>query len=227
MLLLTHSDLLARVPLFSNLDKVALEVMVKNVVKRSYGKGKLIVEKGNTSNALYVIVFGKASVVANDLRGKELILAELGTGDYVGEMSLIDGKPHSEDVVAVEKTDVLIVKRTEFMTCMAGNNCVALAMMQLLVDRLRDADAKIESLAFMNVYARVALVLRSMATTQANGARVVLGKISKQNIGKMIGASREMVTKVFKELEKRGAITHAQQATGDVLVLQSGIEALL
>lgn len=227
MQLLTHCDLLARVPLFSELNKTALSAMAKNVVKRSYSRGECIVEQGKTTHALYVLVFGRASVVANDLRGKELILAELVAGDYVGEMSLIDGKPHSVNVIAEDKTDVLILMRTEFMACMAENSCVALAMMQLLVDRLRAADAKMESLAFMDVYARVALVLRSMSTLQANGARVVLGKISKQNIGKMIGASREMVTKVFKELEKRGAITQAKQATGDALVLNNEIEALL
>jgi CRP-like cAMP-binding protein len=145
-----------------------------------------------------------------------VILATLGPGDYIGEMSLIDNQPHSASVRADIQTDVLILGRAEFARGLSENNAMAYAVMKGLVQRLRQADRKIESLALMDVYGRVARVLIDSAKPDAQGRLVIAGKVSRQDVAKMIGASREMVSRVIKDLEDRGFIE--ARADGATLV---------
>jgi CRP/FNR family transcriptional regulator, cyclic AMP receptor protein len=98
------------------------------------------------ANALYIILNGRAHVVATDTRGREAILANLKQGDYVGEMSLIDNQPHSATVRAEVQTDVLVLGRTQFARILPENAAMTYAIMKVLVQRLREADRKIESL---------------------------------------------------------------------------------
>ncbi|MFM9880697.1 MAG: Crp/Fnr family transcriptional regulator, partial [Burkholderiaceae bacterium] len=127
-------------------------------------------------------------------------------GDYVGEMSLIDNEPHSATVMAEIQTDALILGRLEFARCLPENSSMAYAVMKGLVQRLRHADRKIESLALMDVYGRVARALIEFAVPDREGCMHIRDKISRQDIAKMVGASREMVSRVMKDLEDRGFI---------------------
>jgi len=164
------------------------------------------VEQGKKSNALSIILTGRARVVTADTRGREVILATLQPGDYVGEMSLIDDEPHSATVLAEIQTDALILRRPEFARCLPENSSMAYAVMRGLVQRLRHADRKIESLALMDVYGRVARALLEFADEDAEGHAVIRDKVSRQDLAKMVGASREMVSRVMKDLEERGFI---------------------
>jgi CRP/FNR family transcriptional regulator, cyclic AMP receptor protein len=204
---LSHADLLARVPLFSSLKQEQLAVLAANTKKQRYKRGEVLLKQGETSQALYVMVVGRASVIARDSQGKEIILASVKQGDYLGEMSVLDGMPHSADVVVDIQTDVLILGRSELLACLKDSPTASISMMRELVGRLRRADEKIESLALMDVYGRVARVLLDMATKNQDGTWSIKSKISKQTVAKMIGASREMVSKVFKTLEQKGVIT--------------------
>ena len=152
------------------------------------------------------VLSGRARVLTTDSRGREVILATLQVGDYIGEMSLIDNEPHSATVQADVPTDCLVLGRAEFDHCLDGNTAMARAVMSGLVKRLRRADQKIESLALMDVYGRVAHVLLDSATHDADGQMVIRDKISRQDVAKMVGASREMVSRVMKDLEERGVI---------------------
>lgn len=221
---LSHADLLARVPLFSSLSRLQLDVLAASTTKRRYKRGEVVIKQGDTSHALYVLIAGQASVIASDTQGKEIILATIKTGDYLGEMSVIDGQPHSANVVADGLTDLLILARAELLSCLQESPAVSISLMRELVGRLRRADEKIESLALMDVYGRVARVLLEMATANAEGVLTIRNKVSKQNIAKMIGASREMVTKVFKNLEQKGVLTF--QADGS-LQLQDRVDTFL
>jgi CRP/FNR family transcriptional regulator, cyclic AMP receptor protein len=203
---LSHADLLARVPLFSSLTPVQLAALAANTHKRRYKRGEVIVTQGETSKALYVLMVGRASVVARDSKGKEIILASIQQGDYLGEMSVLDGMPHSADVVADVQTDVLMLGRSELLNCLKDSPAASINLMRDLVGRLRRADEKIESLALMDVYGRVARALLDMATANADGTWSIKTKVSKQMLAKTIGASREMVTKVFKTLEAKSVI---------------------
>ena len=142
-----------------------------------------------------------------------MILAILHPGDYIGEMSLIDNEPHSATVQAEIQTDVLELARVDFARCLPENSSMAYAVMKGLVQRLRHADRQIQSLALMDVYGRVARALLESAARQADGSLVIRSRISRSDIAKMVGASREMVSRVMKDLEKRGFIEALDDGT--------------
>ncbi len=204
--MLSNLDLLRRVPLFSLLTVAQAEVISGAVVKKRFKRGEALVEQGQKSNALFILLTGRARVLTTDSRGREVILATLAQGDYLGEMSIIDNEPHSATVRAEVQTDVLMLGRTEFARCLTENASMSLVVMRGLVKRLRHADRKIESLALLDVYGRVAHALLDFASPDAQGQRIIRDKISRQDLAKMVGASREMVSRVMKDLEERGFI---------------------
>jgi CRP-like cAMP-binding protein len=154
-------------------------------------------------------------VLTSDSRGREVILAVLQPGDYVGEMSLIDNEPHSATVRAEVQADILVLGRAEFARCLPENSSLSYAIMRGLVQRLRSADRQIESLALLDVYGRVARTLLDMAEMDG-GQRVIRNKVSRQDLAKIVGASREMVSRVMKDLEERGMVQ--TQENGSVVI---------
>lgn len=206
MSILSNLDLIRRVPLFSSLTPAQAESIADAVIKRRFKRGECIVEQGKKSNCLAIVLTGRARVVTTDSRGREVILATMSPGDYVGEMSLIDNQPHSATVRCEVQTDALILGRAEFARCLPENSSMAYAVMKGLVQRLRHADRKIESLALMDVYGRVARALLEFAQPDKDGQLVIKDRVSRQDVAKMIGASREMVSRVMKDLEDRGFV---------------------
>jgi len=205
MAMLSNLDLIRRVPLFSMLTNEQGQTIADGVVKRRYRRGEIIVEQGRKSDALFILLSGRARVITSDARGREVILAVLEAGDYLGEMSLIDGEPHSATVRAEVQTDVLVLGRNEFGACLPEASSLSYAILRGLVARLRNADRQIESLALLDVYGRVARALLDMATEE-EGQRIIRSKVSRQDLAKVVGASREMVSRVMKDLEERGLI---------------------
>ncbi len=221
--MVSNLELIRRVPLFSMLTAVQAEAVSEAVVKRRFKRGDSIVDQGKKSNALSIILTGRARVVTTDQRGREVILATLRPGDYVGEMSLIDDEPHSATVRAEIQTDVLVLGRLEFARCLPENSTMAYAVMRGLVQRLRQADRKIESLALMDVYGRVARALLEFANPDAMGNMVIRDKVSRQDLAKMVGASREMVSRVMKDLEERGFV---ETRTDGSMLIKERLSAL-
>ncbi len=125
--MLSNLDLLRRVPLFSLLTVAQAEVISGAVTKRRFKRGEVLVEQGQKSNALAILLTGRARVVSADSRGREVILATLGPGDYIGEMSIIDNEPHSATVRAEVQTDVLLLGRADFARCPSENASMASA----------------------------------------------------------------------------------------------------
>jgi CRP/FNR family cyclic AMP-dependent transcriptional regulator len=206
MSMLTNLDLIRRVPLFAMLTQAQAESLAGAVSKKRFKRGEYIVEQGKKYGSLFIILAGRARVVVTDRRDREVILATMHPGDYVGEMSLIDHEPHSATVEAEVQTDALVLGGEDFTRCLLDNTSTMSAVMRGLVQRLRSADRKIESLALMNVYGRVANVLLDSAIPNIDGLRVIKDKISRQDIAKMVGASREMVSRVMKDFEEQGFI---------------------
>lgn len=206
MTMVSNLELIRRVPLFSMLTTSQAASVAQAVVKRRFKRGEMIVEQGKKSNALTIILTGRARVISTDARGREVILASMSAGDYVGEMSLIDDEPHSASVCAEIQTDVLVLNRMEFARCLPEADSMAYAVLRGLVRRLRHADRKIESLALMDVYGRVGRVLLESAEDTEAGLALIRTKVSRQDLAKMVGASREMVSRVMKDLEERGFI---------------------
>ena len=197
MAMLSNLDLIRRVPLFSLLTADQAQSIADSVVKRRFKRGELIVEQGTKSNALFILLNG---------RGREVILAVLQPGDYVGEMSLIDNEPHSATVRAEVQTDMLVLGRADFARGLPEPSSLAYGILRGLVARLRNADRQIESLALLDVYGRVARTLLDMAEEE-KGVKIIRGKVSRQDMAKVVGASREMVSRVMKDLASgtRGA----------------------
>jgi CRP-like cAMP-binding protein len=205
MAMLSNLDLIRRVPLFSLLTNDQAQGIADSVVKRRFRRGEIVVEHGKKSNALFILLTGRARVLTADSRGREVILAVLQSGDYVGEMSLIDNEPHSATVRAEVQTDMLILGRAEFARCLPENSSLSYAIMRGLVQRLRSADRQIESLALLDVYGRVARTLLDMSEMEGE-VKIIRNKVSRQDLAKVVGASREMVSRVMKDLESRGMV---------------------
>ncbi len=197
--------LLRTIPLFSGVQDPQLAEIAAAATKRKVTRGTVIVRAGDTTDSLYILINGRARVMNSDEEGREVILSILGPGDFFGEMGLIDGSPRSADVVAAESCEMLVISKADFRRCLQENFEVAFNIMKRLVERLREADRKIESLALMDVYGRVAKLLLEVSEVQG-GRRVIPQRLTKQDIAKMIGASREMVSRVMKDLEASGYI---------------------
>ena len=199
------SLLLRSVPLFSSLSGDQLLVLASVLSRNPYPRDSAVIAAGDPTDALYIVISGRLKVVMSDNEGREAILAILNRGDFFGEMGLIDQAPRSASVVTLEACELLTITRTDFMKCLQKNFDLAMNVIRGLVGRLREADKKIGSLALMDVCGRVARLLMEMAET-VDGQKVVTTKLPKKQIAKMIGASREMVSRVMKEMETSGHI---------------------
>ena len=212
------TTLLHNVPLFAGLDEAQLNVLVRMVVRKNFGRNTKIIGAGDPTDSLYIIIDGRVKVLMSDEQGREVILSILGRGEFFGEMGLLDDSPRSASVVTLEPCELLSISKSDFKGTLAENFDLSLMVMRGLVKRLREADGKIGSLALMDVYGRVARLLLEMAE-DVNGEKVVVKKLSKQDIAKMIGASREMVSRVMKDLQLGGYI----EVRGRSIVLRDNI----
>jgi CRP/FNR family cyclic AMP-dependent transcriptional regulator len=209
------TTVLKSVPMFASFSPDQLRALVAMIMRRSAPRGSAILQEGAVADALYVVVSGRVKVMMGEEDGKETILSILGPGEFFGEMGLIDDNPRSATVMAIEPCELLAITRRDFRRCLLENPELAMAVMRVLVRRLREADRKIGSLAMLDVYGRVARLLLDMSEN-VNGQRVVTRRITKQDIAKMIGASREMVSKVMKDLQMSGYI----EVQGSQIVLR-------
>ena len=198
-------SLLQNIPLFAGLPEAQLDHIAKMAVLRQVPRHKTIVFVGAKTDSLFVIVSGSAKVLNRDAEGREVILSMLEAGECFGGMGLIDDSPRSADVVANEACELLVISKADFTRALSENTELCLNIMKSLVLRLREANHKIESLALMDVYGRVAKLLLDNSEKE-NGVRIVKRKITKLDMAKMVGASRELVSRVMKDLEHRGFV---------------------
>jgi CRP/FNR family cyclic AMP-dependent transcriptional regulator len=204
--------------LFAGLDEQQLSVLASAIVRKSVGRNARIIGAGDPTDSLYIVISGRLKVLMSDEQGREVILSILGPGEFFGEMGLLDDSPRSASVVTLEACELLTISKTDFKRSLSENFELSLTVMRGLVKRLREADQKIGSLALMDVYGRVARLLLEMAE-EVDGENVVVKKLSKQDIAKMIGASREMVSRVMKDLQMGGYI----EVRGRSIVLRNNI----
>jgi CRP/FNR family cyclic AMP-dependent transcriptional regulator len=197
--------MLRNIPLFQDLTDADLEVISELATEKQVPKGTVILTEGEIGDALFTIMSGRVKVFIGDEDGREIILKILGPGDFFGEMAMIDSQPRSASVSALETSTFRVLSHQAFEECLARAPRIATLVMQALAKRLRDADRKISTLALMDVYGRVANTLLELAIN-TNGKLVVGEKLSQQDIANMVGASREMVNRILKDLSERGYI---------------------
>lgn len=192
-------------PLFQGLPDDRLASVARCAMMRRIPRGQAVVHAGDRTDFIYFVLTGSLKVTVSDEDGREVILSILGQGEIFGEMGMFGEQPRSATVLAVVPSDLVQISKQDFRRIMEENFDIAWRIMTNLAERLRNADRKIESLALMDVYGRVARLLLDMSEDVA-GEVIVTRKISKQDIAKMIGASREMVSRVMKDLGLQGLI---------------------
>ncbi len=192
-------------PLFQGVPDPALEDIAQMALVKRITRGQAVVLAGDRSDYVYFVLSGSLKVMVSDEEGREVILSILGQGELFGEMGMFGEQPRSASVMGIMASDLVMISKSDFRQLLEKHFDIAWRMMCNLADRLRNADRKIESLALMDVYGRVARLLIDMSE-DVDGAGTMVRKISKQDIAKMIGASREMVSRVMKDLATQGLI---------------------
>ncbi|MCW5622073.1 MAG: cyclic nucleotide-binding domain-containing protein [Burkholderiales bacterium] len=171
---------------------------------RSYAKNTILVQEGDRSDQVYVVLAGKLKVYLADSEGKEIIVNMLGVGQYFGEMAL-EGDPRSASVMTLEPSRLSIVEREQFKRFLASNPEAAYALIVTLIRRARNLTRAVGDLALLDVYGRVARLLLENAREE-NGPTVVTQRMTQQEIGRRVGASREMVWRILDDLRQGGYI---------------------
>ena len=197
--------MLRALPIFEQVDDASLASLTRVAALRRVPRHTAVLHAGDRTDNIYFVLSGLLKVQIADEEGREVILSMLGPGELFGEMGVLDDHPRSATVLAVEPSEVVVIGKNDFKRCLVENPDVSLFIMRNLTRRLRMADRAIESLALLDVYGRVARLLLEAAET-IDGRRVVTQKLTKQDIAKMIGASREMVSRVMRDLTAQGLL---------------------
>ncbi len=200
-------------PAVSTADAVAglpppLQKLAALGVQRRYRTHAMLIEEGDQSGSVYIVLSGRLRAFVSDARGREVTLALHGPGDYVGEMSL-DGGPRSASVQAMEPTVCAVITRETMLRHIATDPELALALIVRLIKRARLATESARSMALLDVYSRLRKFLEERAEAQADGTRRIVERLTHQAIASEIGCSREMVSRLIKDLEGGGYVDTA------------------
>jgi len=172
---------------------------------RSYPKNTVFITEGDSSDSVFVVLSGRVKIFLSDTEGHEMILDTQGPGEYVGEMAL-DGNPRSASVMTTEPTTFSVVSREPIKEAIRRKPEFALDMIAKIIDRARLATNSVKDLALLDVYGRVARLLLNMAV-ERNGKLEIPDKLTQQEIAERVGASRDMVSRIFRDLTAGGYIT--------------------
>ena len=195
----TTSDFLATVPLFSGLDRAELQRFADLTREKFYPRGSVILFENDPGDSLFVVRQGRVKVVLIGEDGREVILGVLGVGEHFGELALIDDRPRSAHVIAMEDSHLLVLRREDFRKRVESSPAVAWSLLTELSRRLRRADEKIGGLVLLDVPGRIARLLLDLA--EETGSDTIEKPLTHQTIAQMIGASRETVSRAMKDFQ--------------------------
>ncbi|MEA2080725.1 MAG: Crp/Fnr family transcriptional regulator [Pseudomonadota bacterium] len=204
------TTLFEKVPLFSGLSGPELTILGQHATLRTYPKNTLVINEGDEANALYVVISGQVKVFLSNEDGKEIIVNMQGPCEHFGELALLDSTPRSASVMTSEKTKLAIVSKSEFQRMLAKHPGIALSLIRDLTRRVRVLSDNVKSLALLDVYGRVAKTLLGMASDR-DGKLIVEKRLTQQDIANRVGASREMVARIMKDLTTGGYISIANK----------------
>jgi CRP/FNR family cyclic AMP-dependent transcriptional regulator len=186
-------------------DEAELRSLADQGVLKSFPKNTIIVSEGDETDSFYIIVEGRVKVFVSDEEGREIVLATQGPGDYFGEM-VLDGGPRSASVMTLEPSRFAVIPKARFRDFLLGSPGFSLHLVERLIGRTRALTDNVKSLALMDVYGRVARLLLDMAINE-DGKLVVPERLTQQDIANRVGASREMISRIFKDLTVGGYIS--------------------
>lgn len=213
----TLRELLAdSVRLFAGLDNAALDVLLALSRQTTVKAREVVCRKGEPGDALFIVISGKLKVANQSEDGRELILAILEGGETFSEMSLIDGQPRSANVTAVQDSQLLIIKRQDFLSYLEQHPEVSIALLIILSTRLREMDSMMGDMRFLDVRSRLAKTLSRLAIqhgrTEGNGSIRIDLKLSQEELGNLICSTRESVNKQLKLWEGEGVLELSQSS---------------
>lgn len=191
---------------FSELAPHGIETLTQHSTTRTYPANTILISEGDYTDSLYVMLEGEVKVFASDEQGKEVILNILGPGEYFGELALLDDEPRSASVKTMEPTKVMVITKRDFKNSLATDSEMVYNLIKALIRQVRALTGNVKSLALLDVYGRVARTLLDLAK-DVDGQRVIEQKLTQQDIADMVGASREMVSRILKDLVSGGYIT--------------------
>ena len=204
------ASFLRNVSLFESLNAEELEALAQMTITRTFSKDNVIILAEEEGDALFIIEKGrvKVSIVSED--GREVILSMLGGGAVFGELSLLDGKPRSANVIATEDTNLVMLRRQDFLQLVYKVPQIPIALLAELASRLRRTDRQIKGLALLDVTSRISETLLQLASDRGVDTEtgvLIHNRPTHQELANMSGTTRETVSRVLKRLETQGYIT--------------------
>ena len=198
-----------KIPLFFSFERSDFKFLEKCLVRRRYPAGQTLFHIGDEGSSLHIIERGRVKVTIPSSSGEELILAVLGAGEFLGELSLFDGKPRSATVQALEETETICLKREDLLALMRTRFPVVEKIMEVLARRIRDTNILLAESHFLNITARLAKKILDLGDAYGvrEGGQFRIGvKITQKELASMIGATRESINKQLKTLRDQGLI---------------------
>ena len=203
------ASILQTLPIFSTLNAAELDdLSLQTVLLRVPRQGQVVCV-GDLNYSIHLVVSGNLKETSGDQEGREVILSVLRPGEVFGEFWIEEAYPSTTTVRAMTESSIVVFPSDVFRQCMQDYSEVAIYVIHNLIRRLRVADRKIESLSLHDVYGRVERVLSDLAE-ERNGIRVVMKPMTRQDISQMVGASREMVSRVMSNMQQCGSIEEKQ-----------------
>lgn len=197
-------ELFRKVPLFSSLNDEELDAIVRTSLMRTFPRDHIILLEDDDGDTLFIINRGMVKVTTFSEQGKEVIFSILYSGDFFGDMSLLDGRPRSATVVTLEESEVSMLRRADFIKLIEKYPRISLRLLEELTSRLRKADERIESLSLLDVTGRLAGILLQFAQEKGKVTPegiFIKSRPTHQELANMAGTTRETVTRVLKQLE--------------------------
>ena len=189
------------------LDDALLRKIADKGGVRTYPPNSIIINEGEKSDTFFILLSGRVKVFGSDAAGNQVVYATHGPGEYVGEMTL-DGGTRTASVMTLEKTTCAVVAGSELRDFIAQHPDFALNLIRKLIRRAREATEGIKNLALLDVYGRICVLLTSLAERDdaagASGVLRIRERLTQQDIADRVGSSREMVSRIFKDLVAGG-----------------------
>jgi len=190
---------LDKIELFEGLPEKELKHLADHIRQRVYPAGAIVVNEGDEAHGMFIVDSGALKVFVTEENGKEVTLSLLGPEDYFGELALLDEAPRSASVITVEKTTLLQISRSAFNEVVATNPVCMQIIMRNLVGRIRELTDNVRALALIDVFGRISRVFDSLAEPEGE-MRIIRRRMTQQDLANLVGASREMVNRILREL---------------------------
>jgi CRP/FNR family transcriptional regulator, cyclic AMP receptor protein len=193
-------DIIKNNDLFKDLEENDLILLAGLVKSKKIIKDAFIIKEGETTTEMYLVKKGKVAVILSNPKGKEMVLSTLQQGDIFGELSLLDNKPRSANVIAQENCELLVLHQEDFFEVLQHNPKVAVQVIQYLCQRIRFTNVIAHSLGLMDVYERLRQFLYNKSTPVEGEKLVIKTPLTHNEIALQICSGREMVTRILSEL---------------------------